>query len=154
MILLLAVTTESILLVLLLKRLVISLLLRSTGLSALKAESRSILAAASQITTETANDGSGNVVSARNITAGSSITVYAVTRDQYGNFVANAPGIWSLTNGTGGVVDGDLVPASDKKSALFTGHLPGTANIRVTSGSLTSTDSGLLTVTPEINSNT
>ena len=108
-------------------------------------------AAASQITTETANDGSGNVVSARNITAGSSITVYAVTRDQYGNFVANAPGIWSLTNGTGGVVDGDLVPASDKKSAVFTGHLPGTANIRVTSGSLTSTDSGLLTVTPEIN---
>ena len=103
-------------------------------------------AAASQIRVETAANGSGNVVSAQNVTAGNSVTVYAITRDPYGNFVANAAGTWSLINKTGGVADSDLVPSGDTKSAVFTGHGVGTAVIHVTSGSLTSTDSGTLTV--------
>ena len=41
---------------------------------------------------------------------------------------------------------GDLVAAGDKKSALFTAHAAGSAAIHVVSGSLTSNDSGLITV--------
>ena len=41
--------------------------------------------------------------------------------------------------------DGDLVGSST--SAVFTGHLSGTATIHAVSGSLTTTDSGLITVT-------
>jgi hypothetical protein len=101
---------------------------------------------ASQIRVETAANGSGAIVPAQNVAIGSSVTVYSVARDQYGNFVANTAGAWSLASKTGSVVDGDLVPAGDNKSAVFTGHVLGTAAIHVTSGSLTSTDSGTLTV--------
>ena len=109
-------------------------------------------AAASQIRVETAANGSGGVTPAQNVTAGASVTVYAVTRDQYGNYLANTAGTWSLVNSTGGVVGGDLVPASDNKSAVFTGHLVGTTVIQVTSGSLTSTNSGMLTVITPVSS--
>ena len=34
------------------------------------------------------------------MTAGSSFTGYAITRDAYGNFVANASVTWSLTKKT------------------------------------------------------
>ena len=101
---------------------------------------------ASQIRVETAANGSGAIVPAQNVAIGGSITVYAVTRDQYGNFVANAAGTWSLASRTGSVVDGDLVPAGDNKSAVFTAHAAGSATIHVTSGTLSSTDSGVLTV--------
>ena len=102
--------------------------------------------AASQIRVETAANGSGNVVSAQNVTSGSSVTAYAITMDQYGNFVANATATWSLINKNGGVSDGDLVAAGDNKSAVFTGHVIGTAAIRVTSTGLISADSGMFTI--------
>src|SRR5206468_2822615 len=80
-------------------------------------------------------------------TAGNSLTVFAVSRDAFSNFVANvAAGAWSLPVKTGGVADGDLVPAGDSKSAVFTGHLIGTATVRATSGGLTPTEAGTLTV--------
>jgi len=107
-------------------------------------------AVAGQIGVETAANGSGNVLSANDVTTGSSIAVYAITRDQYGNFVANVPGIWSLISKTGSVADSDLVSTGDKKSAIFTGHLLGTSVIHVTSTSLINVDSGLITVTPKI----
>ena len=98
---------------------------------------------------ETAADGSGAGVPSQSISAGSSLQVYAITRDIYGNFVANvAATAWTLENRTGYVVSGDLVPAGDSKSALFTGHGAGTATIRATSGALTYYDSGVLTVVP------
>ena len=103
-------------------------------------------AAASQIRIETAANGSGVSAPAQNVISGNSITIYAVTRDQYGNFVANAAGTWSLINKTGGVADSDLVVSGDKKSAVFSGNLAGTAVIQVTSGTLTNTPSGTLTV--------
>jgi hypothetical protein len=53
---------------------------------------------------------------------------------------------WSLINKTGGVVDGDLVPSADKKSAVFTGHAAGTGVIRAVFGALTD-DTGIITVT-------
>src|SRR5205807_1857027 len=106
-------------------------------------------ASATQIRVETLANGTGTVVPAQNVTAGSSITVYAISRDTFGNFVANiAPDAagWSLTGNTGGVVAGDLVAAGDLKSAVFTGHLVGTATIHAVKSGLTSTDSGTITV--------
>ena len=104
---------------------------------------------ATQVRVETAANGSGIVVPAQSLASGSSITVYAVTRDASNNFVANAVAdVWSLQNITGGVVAGDLVPAVDGRSAVFTAHAVGTANIRATSGVLTATGSGTITVTP------
>ena len=52
-----------------------------------------------------------------------------------------------FTNVTGGVVPGDLAPSGDKKSAIFTGHALGSAEINATSGSLAASNSGLITVT-------
>src|SRR5207248_1186662 len=89
---------------------------------------------------------SGTVVPAQNINSGSSITVYSISRDAGGNFVANvAADSWSYASNTGGVVAGDLVPAGNKKSAVFTGHAAGTAAIHAAVGAL-SADSGTLTV--------
>ncbi|PYK99606.1 MAG: hypothetical protein DME19_08070, partial [Verrucomicrobia bacterium] len=106
-------------------------------------------APASAVRVETAADGSGTVVPAQNVTAGNALTVYAITRDVSGNFVANvAATAWSLPTKTGGVVNGDLAPAVDSKSAVFTGRVTGTATVRATSGALVTTDSGALTVVP------
>ena len=62
--------------------------------------------AASALTIETAANGSGSVIGAKAVTAGSNFTGYAVTRDAYGNFVANPSATWSLTGTTGGVTGG------------------------------------------------
>ena len=103
--------------------------------------------AATSIKVETAADGSGTVVPTQNVAAGSSITVYSVSRDTYGNFVANvAATSWSLVSVMGGVVAGDLVAAGDSKSAVFTGHVVGSAKIHAAKSGLTSTDSGTITV--------
>jgi len=104
---------------------------------------------ATQLRVETAANGSGTVVPAQNVTAGSSITVYSISRDAQGNFLANvatdAAG-WSLTNIAGGVVSGDLVAAGDLKSATFTGHLVGSAKIHAVKTGLGTADSGTITV--------
>jgi len=106
-----------------------------------------VAGAAAAIRVETTATGSGTVVPSQNITAGNTLTVYAIARDQFGNFVTNATAsAWSLPTITGGVVSGDLVPAGNSKSATFTGRLVGTATVRADSGSLTATDSGTLTV--------
>ena len=103
-------------------------------------------AKASQIRVENDLAGNGSLITARDVITGISISAYAISRDQFGNFVANVAAIWSLDNFTGGVLSSDLVSASDSKSAVFTGHSAGTAAIRVTSGGLTSIDSGIITV--------
>ena len=99
--------------------------------------------AAAATTVETAANGSGSVVGAQNITAGNSITVYAITRDANGNFVANPSATWSLPTITGGVVVGDLVASG--ASAVFSGHLVGTAIIRAVASTFTG-NSGTQTV--------
>lgn len=64
--------------------------------------------AATQVKVETVADGSGTVVPAQSVTASNTLTVYGVTRDQFGNYVANPSGTaWSLTNKTGGVGDSE-----------------------------------------------
>ena len=101
----------------------------------------------SQISVETAANGTGTVITDRSISSADPFTVYAVGRDAAGNFISNpAAESWSLQNKTGGVVDGDLVVSADRKSAAFTGRLLGTARIRATLGTLTATNSGILTV--------
>ncbi len=103
--------------------------------------------AAAKIKVETAANGSGNIVSAQSLASGSELTVYSISRDASDNFVANvAATTWVLENISGGVVSGDLVPAADNKSAVFTGHITGTSNIKAKSGILTSTPSGVITV--------
>jgi len=99
---------------------------------------------ATQTRVETAADGSGSVVGAQSITAGNSITVYAVTRNASGTFVGNPSATWSLQSTTGGVVSGDLVAAGP--SAVFTGHLTGTAIIRAFAAGFTG-NSGTQAVT-------
>ena len=101
---------------------------------------------ATKIQPETAPDGSGTLVAAQTVNSGNSITVYAISRAADNTFVGNIAATWSLQNITGGVVSGNLVPSGDTKSAVFTGNASGTANIRSTSGILTATDSGTLTV--------
>ena len=102
-----------------------------------------IAGSATQTRVETAADGSGSVVGAQNVTAGDSITVYAITRDTYGNFVANPSATWSLQGISGGVVSGDLVGGG--ASAVFTGHLVGSANIQAVASGFTG-QSGVQTV--------
>ncbi|MFA6473018.1 MAG: ice-binding family protein, partial [Candidatus Latescibacterota bacterium] len=102
---------------------------------------------AAKVLVETAADGSGTVVQTQTIVLGSSITVYAITRDANNNFVGNAAAdSWVFINVTGGVIAGDLVQSGDKKSAVFTGNAPGTAEIKATSGTLAAINSGTITV--------
>jgi plastocyanin len=101
-----------------------------------------------KVQVESAADGSGTAIPLQNITAGSSITVYAVTRDVNDNFVANVSASWALINKTGGIANGDLAVADDSKSAVFTGHSAGTVQIEASLGTLARTPSGILTVTP------
>ncbi|MGZ5569461.1 MAG: immunoglobulin domain-containing protein, partial [Limisphaerales bacterium] len=103
---------------------------------------------ATQVRVETAADGGGTQILSRSIAAGTPLNVYAIARDVNGLFVANTNVAWSLTSKVG-VVDGDLVPIGDNKSATFTGHITGTATIHAdaTAISLTSGDSGTITVT-------
>jgi len=98
------------------------------------------------VTVEDANTGSGNPIGATGIAAGGSITAYPVSRDAAGNFVGVFNSTFSLVAKTGGVVNGDLVVVAGK-SAVFTGHLVGTAVIRADTAGITG-DSGLISVSP------
>jgi subtilisin-like proprotein convertase family protein len=103
--------------------------------------------AAASIRVESLPNGTGSVLPAQNITAGNSVTAYAIMRDSFSNFITNGPAeTWFLPVKSGGVADGDLVPSGNGKSAVFTGHLTGTATIRATSGTLAQSDSGTQTI--------
>lgn len=117
------------------------------GLTGTSSSITTIPGAATKILVETAANGSGSVLSAQSLVCASTVTGYAITRDANNNFVANAAASWALISKSGGVVDGDLVPSGDSKSAVFTAHLIGTAQMEATSGSLTKTSSGTLTAT-------
>lgn len=101
---------------------------------------------ATQLNVETVAAGTGTLVSARTLSTGNSITVYAVARDASNSFIANVPAVWSLTSSTGGVVAADLVPASDGKSAVFMAREAGSTVIHAEVGGLTAQDSGVITV--------
>jgi autotransporter-associated beta strand protein len=98
------------------------------------------------VNVETAADGSGTIVPAQDVSGGSSITVYAIGRAADNSFMSNAPAGWSLVNLSGGLANGDLVPSGDGRSATFTAHLSGSANIEAMIGAATANPSGLITV--------
>jgi hypothetical protein len=120
----------------------------STGLTSATSNAFNIaVGPPAQVRVETAVNGTGTVVPAQNVASASSITVYSIGRDAGGNFIDNvAADTWSLVSITGGVLPGDLNPAGNKKSAVFTGNAAGSAAIRTTVATLTSIDSGTLTV--------
>ncbi len=101
-----------------------------------------------KISVETSANGTGVVPPDSTITSGSRITVFAIARDIAGNFVRNVAASWSLQSVSGGVVGGDLVPAPGARSATFTGHVIGTAQIRADSAGLNAAASGKITVNP------
>ncbi len=102
---------------------------------------------ATMVRVENSPDGTGTVLGNQNITSGMSVTVYAIARDTYENFVGNIPAeAWAFLNVSGGVSVTDLVAAGDRKSATFTGRLTGTAIINAVVAGLSSVPSGILTV--------
>ena len=98
-----------------------------------------------KVAPETAADGSGATIVLQTVGVGNSLTAYAITRSTTGTFAANTAATWSLTNETGGIVDSDLVPSGDSKSAVFTPHAEGSAVIHVAINQLDSVDSGVIT---------
>lgn len=100
-----------------------------------------------KVRVENAADGTGVIIGNQNVTSGTSITLHAIARDTYDNFVLNiAAGSWTLVSSTGGVVPADLVPSADRKSATFTGRLTGTAVVGAVVSGLSTVASGTLTV--------
>lgn len=104
--------------------------------------------APAKIRVETESDGTGQVVPTQNITAGTSLTVYAISRDQYNNFLENmAADEWSLQNKSS-LDTSPLTPSNDSTYVVFQSDTTGAAEIRATKSGLTSTDSGTITVQP------
>ena len=102
--------------------------------------------AASCLNEESAANGNGSKVLAQNVTVGSTLTLYGIVRDRFGNFVGNNPALWSLVDKTGGIQDNDLVTSPDNLTAIFTAHQIGTAYIEALASGLAAADSGLITV--------
>src|SRR5205823_6051157 len=101
---------------------------------------------ATHVSIETAANGSGVHVGAQSLNSGNSVTVYAIERDRYSNRLTTIPYTWSLTNKTGGVANGDLVPSGDTKSATLPPHATTTSPYTTLFRSFTD-DSGTITVT-------
>ena len=99
----------------------------------------------SKILVETSANGTGVILPDSVIPSGRAITVFAIARDNAGNFVRNVSANWSVQNASGGVVTGDLTPSAGK-STVFTGHVIGTGQIRADSAGLTAVTSGTVTV--------
>ncbi|MBN1188463.1 MAG: hypothetical protein JXA46_01810, partial [Dehalococcoidales bacterium] len=106
---------------------------------------------ASQVGVETTNNGSGNLVCAQKLNIGNTLTVFAIIRDQYGNFIDNPAYItWNLIAKTGGMADSDL-NSTTGASVTLTGNQKGTAIIHPTCLGLISVDSGTITVAKSSN---
>jgi len=99
-----------------------------------------------QVRVETKADGSGTVVGAQTLTAGGSITNFAIARDEANNFIENTPAPWAMVNVTGGVTNSDLTVAPGNKSAVFTAHLAGTGEIQAAAAATNLVNSGTITV--------
>ncbi|MBN1190090.1 MAG: S8 family serine peptidase [Dehalococcoidales bacterium] len=103
-------------------------------------------AAASQVRVETSGDGGGGVVPAQEIKKGRELTVYGITRDQYGNFTGNPESTtWNITELTGGVAVSDL-SAETGASVTFEANETGSGIIHASIDGLASIDSGIITV--------
>jgi hypothetical protein len=98
---------------------------------------------------ETEANGSGIPVPPQTLSAGSQITMYAISRDTLNNFVANLSGsIWTIHGIVGGIISTDISPSADSSSAVFSAHLVGSCEIHAASQNLSSESSGRITVIP------
>jgi hypothetical protein len=103
----------------------------------------------SKIQIETLADGNGSVVTAQNIVAGDSINLFAICRDEAGNYIENiVASEWSLTR-SGGIVESDLTISPNNKSAFLRGRLTGKAIVKIVSSDSMYAESGILTVVPD-----
>lgn len=109
-----------------------------------------VVGATYEIAVETANDGSGSVVSAQNLEAGTSLEVFAVSRDESGNFLSNpVVDTWSILNGTPEVDNSDLSSSGGTASVTLSSNLVGSGQIQATlTGHSLSTPTGLISVIP------
>ncbi len=119
-----------------------------TGLTSIPTDTITVVQAGSptKVAVETASNGTGQIVQAQSLESGHAITMYAIARDASNNFVGNIASDWLVVKLSGGIADTDLVAGSDKKSAVFTGHRVGRAQILASSGSLSGIRSDTLTV--------
>lgn len=110
-----------------------------------------IAGAKTSITIETQPNGSGEEIEAQNITAGNSITVYSIARDQFDNYISNinvGENGWQLVNISGGVKQTDLVTSSNARNATFNPKFIGSAQVEASDGSGTAIPSNVITVEP------
>ncbi|MEN8849427.1 MAG: hypothetical protein ABF377_15325 [Akkermansiaceae bacterium] len=105
--------------------------------------------AASALSVESANDGTGTAIvntSFRVNDPADTLDVFAISRDSAGNFIAHETGAtFTLENITDALVAGDLVD-NGGGSATFTAQNLGTGVIRAAVAGLPDGDSGLITV--------
>ena len=107
-------------------------------------------AAPTAIRVETLANGSGTVVPAQTNSAGAAITVYAIARDTYGNFVINiAADAWSLTNKTAACWTAIWSPRVTARAQCSPVMCRAGQHSMCDSAGLSSTDSGKLTVVVE-----
>ena len=86
---------------------------------------------ATKVRVETKADGTGTVVAAQTLLSSRSITVYAISRDNADNFVANITAtLWPLGSITGGVVSGDLTPRNRDERYLHRSYPRGQRSFR------------------------
>ncbi len=108
--------------------------------------------AMTKVRVETKADGSGNIVQSQNITAGNSLTVYAIARDVGNNFIQNlaldTDSDWILPGGSGSIPQTALTPSGDLKSATFSSTTTGTTTIQANYTGVSSVPSQLITVDP------
>jgi len=83
------------------------------------------------ISVETRADGAGMVMPATNLVVAAAMTNFAIARSAGGVFLSNLSAPWMLTDITGSVSNGDLVPLPDGKSAVFSVGGAGSARILV-----------------------
>jgi hypothetical protein len=97
---------------------------------------------------EDAPDGTGGEVEGAAVASGYRLALYAIGRDELGQYVARQPVTWTLTPLSGGIVPGDLIPSADTRQAYLHGHLTGTARVSIEHATLGTDTTGIITVAP------
>ena len=107
-----------------------------------------VIGAPLHINIETMADGTGTKINDVELAPGEYVAAYAIKRDSYNCFLGNVAVTWALTHKTGNVIDSDLVPRPDGKSAKFTANATGSAKIHILSEgeSINTIDSGIISV--------
>ena len=97
---------------------------------------------------EDAPAGTGSEIGDAVVVSGYGMDLYAIRRDELGQYVADESVTWGLIPLGGGVVPGDLTPSADGTWAHLHGHLTGTARISIAHATLGSDATGVITVAP------